>query len=312
MISVSNLELAAKRAALKKAKQPGVIDFNKNREFNLLDLNAKFLKREYKTSLYTTFFIEEPKQREIFRLPFYPDRIMHHAVMNVLQPIFISTFTADTYSCIPERGIHAASFALRSALEDVHDTTYCLKLDIKKFYPNIDHDVLKNLLRRKIKDKDLLHLLDEVIESAPGLPIGNYLSQYFANFYLTYFDHWIKEKKGVKNYFRYADDLVILSSSKAELHQLLADIRIYLRDELKLTVKDNYQIFPVWARGIDFVGYVHYHECVYLRKSIKQNFARKVSKKINLQSIASYKGWLKYGDCINLTKKLLNEHRTAA
>ena len=89
VISISNLELAAKRAALKKAKQPGVIDFNKNREFNLLDLNAKFLKREYKTSLYTTFFIEEPKQREIFRLPFYPDRIMHHAVMNVLQPIFI-------------------------------------------------------------------------------------------------------------------------------------------------------------------------------------------------------------------------------
>jgi RNA-directed DNA polymerase len=136
-------------------------------------------------------------------------------------------------------------------------------------------------LRRKIKDRDLLWLLDGIIDSAPGLPIGNYLSQYFANFYLTYFDHWIKETKGVKYYFRYADDLVFLSDSKPYLHQLLADIRQYLDRELKLTIKQNYQIFPVQDSGIDFVGYRMYHTHTMLRKSIKQNFARMMARRKN-------------------------------
>src|SRR6185436_15260850 len=109
------------------------------------------------------------------------------------------------------------SFALREALKDVPSTKYCLKLDIKKFYPSVDHDILKQLLRRKFKDPDLLWLLDEIIDSADGLPIGNYLSQYFANFYLTYFDHWLKEEERIGPYFRYADDLVFLSPDKESL-----------------------------------------------------------------------------------------------
>jgi len=160
-----------------------------------------------------------------------------------------------------------------------------LKLDIKKFYPNVDHEILKQLLRRKIKDSDLLWLLDEIIDSADGLPIGNYLSQYFANFYLTYFDHWIKEKKQVRYYFRYADDLVFLSSNKSDLHQLLYEIKNYLSNRLKLTVKENYQLFPVQARGIDFIGYIFYHTHTLLRKRIKQNFARTIKKNPNKQSI---------------------------
>jgi len=228
-------------------------------------------------------------------------------VMNVLEPVFMSVFTADTYSCIKGRGIHAAAYAVRSALKDLQGTQFCLKLDIRKFYPNVDHEVLKALLRKKIKDQDLLWLLDGIIDSAYGLPIGNYLSQYFANFYLAYFDHWIKEDIRVKYYFRYADDLVILSDDKPYLHNLLAKIKIYLQDNLKLSVKNNYQVFPVNARGIDFVGYVFYHTHTRLRKTIKQNFARMIAKNRNAASIASYNGWAKHCDSKNLMRKLLHE-----
>jgi retron-type reverse transcriptase len=305
--SVENLQLADTIARKGKLKQPGVINHDKNRDNNLLVLHEMLKNKTYRTSAYTTFTIFEPKEREIFRLPYYPDRIVHHAVMNVLEPLFVSTFTADTYSCIKKRGIHAAANAVKISLKELPGTQYCLKLDIKKFYPNVNHDVLKALLRKKIKDNDLLWLLDEIVDSADGLPIGNYLSQYFANFYLTYFDHWIKENLKVKYYFRYADDIVVLSDNKPYLHQLLFDIKNYLQENLKLTVKHNYQIFPVDERGIDFVGYVFRHTHTLLRKSIKKSFARMLYKNKNLQSIASYKGWAIHCDSINLLKKLLNE-----
>ena len=263
--------------------------------------------KQYNTSPYTTFVIYEPKEREIFRLPYFPDRITHHAVMNILEPIFTASFTTDTYSCIKGKGIHAAARAVRSALTDVPGTQYCLKLDIKKFYPNINHDILKQLLRRKFKDTDLLWLLDNIIDSADGLPIGNYLSQYFANFYLTYFDHWIKEQRQVKYYFRYADDMVMLSDNKPYLHQLLADIRNYLDNNLKLTIKNNYQVFPVAARSIDFVGYRFYHTHTLLRKSIKKNYARMMANNRNPQSMASYYGWAIHCNSKHLIKKLHNE-----
>lgn len=304
---IENLQKADSIARKGKSMQPGVIKHDKNKEGNIQTLHEMLKNKTYKTSEYTTFTIFEPKERLIYRLPYFPDRITHHAVMNIMEPIFVSTFTRDTYSCIKKRGIHAATAAVKFALWNENETQYCLKLDIKKFYPNVDHDILKQILRRKIKDKDLLWLLDEIIDSTDGLPIGNYLSQYFANFYLTYFDHWIKEVKQVKHYFRYADDLVILAGDKPYLHNLLSEIREYMSVNLKLTIKNNYQVFPVDSRGIDFVGYVFRHTHTRLRKSIKQNFARMLVKNKNSQSIASYNGWAAHCDSKHLLKKLLHE-----
>lgn len=287
-----------------KLNKPEIIEWDKNKEQNIRELHEELKTKTYVTSDYTIFTIYERKERIIFKLP-YRDRVVQHAVMNILEKIFVSTFTADTYSCIKRRGIHAAARAVIRTLNDIPGTRYCLKLDIKKFYPSVDHSIMKRLLRKKIKDTDLLLLLDGIIDSASGLPIGNYLSQYFANFYLTYFDHWLKEDLHVKYYFRYADDMVILSDNKPYLHQLLSEIHAYLQDNLKLEVKHNYQVFPVKDRGIDFVGYVFFHTHVLLRKSIKQSFARMLAKNRNPQSIASYKGWAKHCNSKHLLKKLI-------
>lgn len=305
--SIENLQLADVNARKGKGSQYGIMIHDKSKKSNIERLHVMLKQKTYTTSAYTTFKIYEPKEREVYRLPYFPDRIAHHAIMNILQPVFVSTFTTNTYSCIKGRGIHAASYALRKALLDIPNTQYCLKIDVKKFYPSINHAVLKQLLRRKFKDKDLLWLLDGIIDSAPGLPIGNYLSQYLANFYLTYFDHFIKQDLSVKNYFRYADDIVVLAGTKPYLHSILADMKNYLTKNLKLTVKDNYQIFPVAARGIDFVGYRTFHTHVLLRKGIKKNFARMLKYRNNNASIASYNGWAKHANTKHLLKKLLHE-----
>lgn len=302
--SIENLLRADEKAQKGKAGQYGVMLHNRNKEGNLLVLQDRLQSKTYRTSAYDIFTIHEPKERIVYRLPFFPDRITHHAIMNVIEPILVSTFTADTYSCIKGRGIHALLCKLKRDLNDTPGTTYCLKFDIKKFYPSVDHNVLKGLLRRKFKDNELLWLLDEIIDSAPGLPIGNYLSQYLANFYLSYFDHWLKEHKRVRYYYRYADDIVILDSRKDRLHPLLHDIKQYLSD-LKLEVKDNHQVFPVDSRGIDFVGYVFRHSHIRIRKRIKQSFARKLAKHPTHPSMASYYGWLSHCNARHLIKKLI-------
>jgi RNA-directed DNA polymerase len=309
IISVENLQAADVIARKGKLRQYGVIQHDKNRQENILALNDQLRDRSYRTSQYTTFKVFEPKERTVFRLPYYPDRIVHHAVMNHVEPIFVSMFTADTYSCIKGRGIHGALRAVKQALRDEAGTKYCLKLDIVKFYPSVNHAILKRMLRRKFKDQDLLWLLEEIIDSADGLPIGNYLSQYFANFYLTGFDHWLKEIKRVRYYFRYADDLVFFAPDKESLHHLLADIREYLWDNLKLKVKGNYQVFPVESRGVDFLGYVFRHHYTRMRKAIKKRFARLVAVRPNFASIAAYYGWACHCNSNHLLKKLLSHEQ---
>jgi RNA-directed DNA polymerase len=301
--SLENLHLADWLAQKGKSRQREVISHNLQREENILALQKMLIDKSFRTSPYKSFTILDPKEREIFSLPYFPDRILHHAIMNVLEPVFVSTFTADTYSCIKGRGVHKAIRKLKQVLKDQTGTKYCLKIDIRKFYPSIDGEILKKLLRRKFKDRDLLSLLDGIIDSHQGLPIGNYLSQFLSNFYMTGFDHWLKQERRVKYYFRYADDMVILYGDKPYLHQLLCDIRKYLSENLHLQVKDNYQIFPVCSRGIDFLGYKAFHSHILLRKAIKKSYARAVSAG-RVQSIASYKGWAKHCNSKNLIKKL--------
>jgi RNA-directed DNA polymerase len=306
--SIDNLILADKMARRQKQESYGVKRHDMNKDSNINKLQKMLQDKEFHTSPYNVFKIYEPKEREIYQLPYFPDRIVHHAIMNILEPIWHKIFIAQTYSCIKGRGIHKCSLDVQKALTDKENTKYCLKLDIAKFYPSIDHDVLKAIVRRKVKCKDTLQLLDSIIESAPGVPIGNYVSQYFANLYLAYFDHYMKEQAGVKYYFRYADDIVILHASKEYLHGVLVQINDYISTELNLSLKQNYQIFPVESRGIDFVGYVFFHSHVLLRKSIKKNLCRKVAKIKDKQlkeseiktQLGPWWGWAKHCNSKNL------------
>ena len=212
--------------------------FDENYEANIIELQRELESGEYRTGEYEVFKIYTPKEREIARLQ-YRHRVVHHAIMNIMEPIWVG-FHANSYSCIKGRGIHKCLQDVRKALKDIEGTRYCLKIDIKKFYPNIDREKLIEIIGKKIKCKRTMDLHSEAIHSAPGesgVPIGNYLSQFYANLYLTYFDHWMKEAKRVKYYFRYCDDMVIFAPTKEELHRLLHEISRYLSDELFLTVK---------------------------------------------------------------------------
>lgn len=273
--NLPNIELADRKARRHKSVRWGILKHDKHCEKENLKLAETLRNLTYKTSKYSTFKIYEPKERLIFRLPYYPDRITHHVIMNIMEPIWVNIFIKHTYSCIKDRGIHDVAKDLKYVLQKYpEETKYCLKVDVRKFYPSIDHDILYEILQKKIKDKKLLTLLKEIIYSADGVPIGNYLSQFFANLYLAYFDHWVKEELKCKFYFRYADDIVILSDSKEFLRSVLLSMKLYLRNVLKLELKQNYQIFPVDSRGIDFVGYRFFHTHVLLRKSIKVRLFR--------------------------------------
>lgn len=285
--TIENINLADAKARKGKKNRKEIVEHDLRPEDNQKLLES-LLNGTYTTSKYKTFKIYEPKERLIYKLPYYPDRIVHHAIMNVMEPIWVNTFIKNTYSCIKGRGIKGAYVAVKYALKDINNTQYCLKVDVKKFYPSINHDVLMEKLKKKIKDEKLLNLLHNIVYSTDGVPIGNYLSQFFANIYLTDLDHKIKEEWGVKYYFRYADDMVFLHDNKEDLHLFLNLLKSEL-SKIKLELKPNYQIYKVDDRGLDFIGFVFYHDNILLRKNIKKSIYRKIHKyisnKINKDSI---------------------------
>lgn len=319
---MDNLKLAHQNARKGKGWYQEVLMVNSNPEFYLGLLQNKLKYKTYKTSEYETFIKNDSgKEREIYKLPYFPDRICQWAILQVIEKYLIRNLVTDTYSAIPKRGIH---FGLKRVMHDmqtdVKGCQYCLKLDARKYYPSIDHDILKSKYRRLFKDKDLLWLLDEIIDStegSKGIPIGNYLSQYSGNFYFSSFDHWIKEVKHVKHYHRYMDDIVIFGESKEELHQLKKEIDVYFHDVLNLTVKDNWQVFPTYIRGVDFLGYRIFMDYVLLRKCSCKKMKKKmvaIRKKVeqgNMMnysewcSINSYKGWLIHCNSFRLHKKYI-------
>jgi len=299
---IENLKLAHQNAQKNKKNYSEVKKINKNEEIYLAKLQQMLIEKTFKNSEYKIFKkIDKGKEREIYKLPYFPDRILHHAILQILEPIWKKTLIKNTYQSIKGRGIHKAMKNVKKSIDELKENRiYCLKMDVQKYYPSIDNQILKQVIRKKIKDKNILWLLDEIIDSTTGVPIGNYLSQYFGNLYLSEFDHWIMEIKKQKHYFRYCDDLVILSHNKDELHDLLKEIKTFLNEKLHLKLKSNYQIFPINKRKLDFLGFRFDEKNIFLRKSIAKSFKRKIidvrKLKNPLNSIASYWGWFKYID----------------
>lgn len=249
---------------------------------------------------------DKGKERELAKLAYYPHRIIQWAVMLQIEPVFMEVFCSHTCASIKDRGISKALDLVQEYLQDVPGTQYCLKIDVSKFYPSIDHEILKQLLERKFKDRRLLSLLFKIVDSVEGtgVPIGSYLSQYLANYYLAYFDHYLKEVLHLKYVVRYMDDVIILSDSKEKLHEVREQMDQYLQTQLNLHLKDNWQVFPVDARGIDFIGFRCFHGFTLLRKRTYKRFKTGMleilEKQKNGQLISysefcsanSYCGWL--------------------
>ena len=304
----NNIELADINAR-KGKHNPGIIKHDQNREVENIELSLDLMNGNFHTSAYKNKIIHEPKERLLYILPYFPDRVVHHAIMQVMEEQWVKIMIPTTYACIRGRGIGKLYTDLKKVLRnDSEGTKYCLKMDIHHFYPSINHKKLEKIIRKKLKDPLFLELLDEIIESANGVPIGNYLSQFFANLYLTYFDHWIKETLHVKYYFRYCDDMVILCSSKEELAELRVKIQDYLRNELDLELKKNWQVFPVEDRGIDYCGFVFKHNYILIRSSIKRRIMGTVKRYMNHtisqetfdMKMTAYYGWMKRTNSKNL------------
>jgi retron-type reverse transcriptase len=320
---IENIHLAHKKAKRGKRHYTEVRMVDGAPDVYLGNIQKMLVLQTFKNSPYKVFSrVEKGKLREIYKLPYYPDRIIHHAVMNILEPIWAKVFIRDTYSSIKGRGIHDGVRRMKKFLKDTAGTAYCLKMDVRKFYPSIDHGTLKSVIRKSIKCRRTLWLLDAVIDSAPGVPIGNYLSQYFANLYLAYLDHWAKETLRIKYYTRYCDDIVVLHHDKTRLHEWRVEIDRYLRDKLQLDLKANWQVFPTQTRGIDFLGYRFFGEYTLIRKRIAAEFKRKVAMvckgKVKTYNqvvcpIMSYHGWLKHGNGRHLWRsQITDEIKVAA
>lgn len=316
---IENIKLAHKNARKAKLYYSEVKMVEANPEKYFIEIHNMLKNKTFCNSRYEVFTRTcNGKERKIFKLPYFPDRIIHHCIMNILEPIWMKTLIKDTYSSLKGRSIHKGVKRVKTALRDRPNTKYCLKMDVRKFYPSIDHIILKQIVKRKIKDKDLLCLLDEIINSAKGVPIGNYLSQYFGNLYLSGLDHWLRERKQCKYTMRYCDDIIILHSDKSYLSQLREDISDYLKTKLNLKLKYNWQIFPVDKRGIDFLGYRFFHDYTLLRKTTATRFKRRIKQierrhkyltPINILSgIMSYYGWMKYANCYRLQEKYIDNN----
>jgi len=242
-----------------KRCQPEVFAFHSNLEGNLVRLQTELKEGTWRPGGYRDFYVYEPKMRLISSAP-YRDRVVHHALHQVIEPIFDPKFIYDTYACRVGKGTHAAA---NRYTEFCRRAPYVLKCDIRKYFESIDHQTLLNLIGRHIKDAQLLALISHVVHSnnsragavpGKGIPIGNLTSQFFANLYLNPFDHWIKEVLRIEFYIRYVDDFVVLHSDKKRLNEVRAAIRAKLSEYgLELHPKKQ-NLFPV-SEGCDFMGY---------------------------------------------------------
>lgn len=255
-----NLALASLRARKGKRWRPEVFAFELRREENLLELQRELDREEWRPGQYRDFYVDEPKRRLVSAAP-YRDRIVHHALCNVIEPLFDRTFIDDSFACRRGRGSHAAADRYQAFARRAR---YALQCDIARYFPSIRHDLLYDALAAKIDDPPTLRLIETIIRSRgdePGLwltgrsiPIGNLTSQFFANVYLNRFDHWLKEEVGARFYLRYVDDFIILGDDRSWLHGLIPRLETKLAEFDLLLHARKRQVFPV-TEGCTFMGY---------------------------------------------------------
>lgn len=307
IIDIENIRLAHKLAQRGKQHYTAVKRINKNPEPFLERIQKMLIAGTFTTSKYKTEMrFDGGKWREIHKLPYYPDRIVQHAIMNVCGHIWRKMFIRDTFQSIEGRGTHDARRRVEAYLKS-DPKAHAIKIDIKKYYPSVDNGLMKQCIRKSIKCVKTLRLLDDIIDSHKGLPIGNYTSQYFGNLFLTKFDWWVKQVIRLKGYFRYCDDIVFMHTNSKYLHSVLV-IAIHKLESLKLEVKTKITYRYVQKQGLDFCGFVFFGFHVKLRKNIASNLRIKAKQTCPdklLNSLMSYWGWIKRIQAKALWRKVI-------
>ena len=281
-----------------------------NIEDHLFKLHDELKNKTYRHSAYTTFYVNDPKLRQINKAS-VRDRVLNHAIFRALYPLFDQHFIYDSYSCRIGKGSHRAVNRLQSFLNKISDNnsrvTYALKCDVRKFFDSIDQIVLLRLIQTHVQDENALWLIGQIISSfgklpGTGLPLGNVTSQLFANIYLNELDQFIKHKVKATYCLRYCDDFIILGNDRGNLWTDAEAINMFLKSILKLELHPNKIIIRKYRQGVDFLGYVvlPYHSM--LRAKTK----RRIFNNISVKSLSSYLGVASHCNGHGLKQKLLN------
>ncbi|MDD5463786.1 MAG: reverse transcriptase/maturase family protein [Candidatus Moranbacteria bacterium] len=314
-ISIENLLAAWREFERGKKNRKDVQDFSMHLMNNIFSLHYDLFHHTYKHGGYQAFKINDPKPRDIHKA-LVRDRLLHHAIYRFLYPFFDKTFIADSFSCRNNKGAHKSINRFmdfgRKVSKNNTKTCWILKCDIRKFFANIDHNILLDILKEYIPDKNIMLLLEDIIKSFSskrenvGLPLGNLTSQLFVNIYMNKFDQFVKHKMKAKYYIRYADDFIILSENRELLEKQLTEMRKFLLEELKLEMHPDKVFIKTLASGVDFLGMINFPNHRVLRTNTKRKMFKKLnSKNIDLrieliskkkfnQSLQSYLGMLKH------------------
>ena len=321
IIEFENLRLAAKKALRGKKGNSPVARFYFDLEKELLGIQEELKSKTYKPRPLRNFIITDPKERMIGASDFR-DRVVHHAICNVLDPILERRFIYHSYACRKRKGTHRA---IRQAQFYTRKFRFYLKMDIRKYFESIDHEILKRILNRNFKDGALSWLLAVIINSPgggtsdKGIPIGNLTSQYFANLYLDMLDHFLKDELGVKGYLRYMDDFILFSDKKSELHQHHSRIIEFLRRELKLEEKERATIIAPVSQGLSFLGFRIFPNLIRIRQENKKRLLKKMKSRTHefhqelisedklAQSLRSITEHLKTGNTHHFRRSIFKE-----
>ncbi len=324
LISIENLFQAWEEFKKGKRNKRDVQAFERNLEDNLFSLHEKLKVGSFSHGGYSEFCVNDPKRRHIHKASI-ADRVIHHLLYKYLYGLFDKTFIHDSYSCRLGKGTHRSVKRLekftRKVSKNFTQDCWALKLDIKQFFASVDHQILFELIKRKVKDKYILWLIREVIKSFPsntgsiplgvkplkGIPLGNLTSQIFANLYLNELDQFVKHKLKVKYYLRYADDFLMLNSNKENLLHHFEIVKSYLTDNLKLEIHPQKIIFRKLSWGIDFCGYVVLPHYILPRTRTRRRIINRVERTVpSSQSMQSYLGYFNHASAHRLKNELMN------
>lgn len=312
-----------------KRKRKDVQTFERNLEDNIFNLHQSLKDKTYRHGGYYSFYVQDPKLRHIHKA-IVADRVIHHLLYKYLYKLFDKDFIYDSYSCRLNKGTHKGVERLeklaRKVSKNYTGECWSLKCDIKKFFASVDHEILLKLFKNKIKDPNIIWLLEQVIDSfhsdrgmGLGIPLGNLTSQVFANIYMNELDQFIKHKLRVKYYLRYADDFVFLHPDRKILESYIGPTQQFLNDRLKLELHPKKIIFRKLKWGVDFLGYTVLPYYRLVRTKTKRRMLKKIRNKvIDLrkarisnssfnQTLQSYYGIMKHAKSYKLDQKLKNQ-----